>query len=54
MTCWQCHKEMSVQEPTAERPLRDIERAIQHLTPTPLQFWVCECGAREMETIPHV
>lgn len=51
MTCWQCHKEMCVEEPTRERPLRDIERAIQRLTPTPLRFWVCECGSREMEVI---
>lgn len=50
MTCWKCRKEMAKLEGFRS----DTEKALQLLTPTPLLFWVCECGAREMEVVDHV
>lgn len=47
MTCWRCRKEMVEQE----HDLPDAERALQFLTATSLRFWVCACGAREMERL---
>lgn len=47
MTCWRCQKDMTVQE----HDLPDTEKALQLLTFLPLRFWVCACGAREMETL---
>jgi hypothetical protein len=28
-----------------------VERAIQYLTPVPLRFFLCRCGARDMDRV---